>query len=1243
MKKNLLLLLAIVFTFGNAMSQVVKNVNCENAGSLRTLLTSEEFNTVTNLSVSGQIDSRDFSVFVDMSGTNALRTLNLSEVTVVQYTSSYGTIYPANTIGENAFRNSFLDHIQLPISVTKISKDAFYNLPSLKSIDLPTSLISIGATAFIGCSGLTAISLPNSLQTIGKYAFANCIGLTEVSIPEQTSKIWGGAFKGCTNLTHINVVASNSNYASVDGILFSKDNFILFAYPRGRSGSYAFPSNLQQIADSAFIESTNLIGSLNFPTTLKKIGANAFFGCSNVNSTISLPEGLIEIGKNAFSGCSQLTGNLLIPSTISKLGVAAFSACSSLSSLDFKAPIDTIPEYAFYDCSSLANKITLPGGLKVIDKYAFMGCSSVSELDLPASLSEIRDFAFYNLNAIIQLSIPENVQTVGPSAFASANSLTKLILPNNLNLGLYEYAFSDCSALQIIENHSDQPTFIMPNTFNNVDKSTCIVYVPVGKVSAYRNYNNWNVFVNIVEYDNGYDPNLTWSYPSQNKQGFSRFADMILNFNESVSVKKSMLIVNTATNAIIKTITPAEFIVKDSVLRFDMEGYLEAATTYSLKIPSGFVEDGFVNIWPANDYDLVFTTAAKRGEMDMRFPPEGILVGDFDVPYYAKEDGRWTTTSIFEENGTTKWQGYFSWTMFGLPLRWYGDVVPTDYMNNYPGMDEEDSPINNLLWMTRSGDKVVVDLSKIDNVVTNITSAVYENNCEVEARYYFGDNYYNQIATKTFPEDFQKMHFENTNFTKLDSIVYTSLEGNVRRILIELIDLAVPVVELGANRTICAGDSIRLDGGMTPGAMYIWSTGERTKSIWVKTSGDYSLTVKNTLGERTDNVTVIVKPQIQLNLPDTIQACVGEKIVLTAGIETNYNYLWSPTGETSPFIEVTQSGLYEVLVNNGGCYAADSVRVIFQGAALNAFYLQGGMAAYDDVYAELYKKNLNGNFVLLRTDTMPQFVHFDSLASGDYILKAHFAKYSFVGENPYLDTYHDGEIFWENVSPFHLTCVSDTTLSFLLASKPTSYNFNGTSSISGVLTTYVSLKQSSIDKNAVDQDYTDAKAILYDADNNHIATADIDSNEHYIFSNLPAANYKVGIERTGFALESKHSITLSSGQSYSAAYFTLNQTDFTISPGLNSGLEPSAGSRILEMSVYPNPIENIAHLHINLKNANKLNICLVDILGKTVQSEVYQMHAGDNILQIPINQKAGIYFLKLESAEGMAIKRIIIQ
>ena len=1242
MKKILLLLIAIVFTFGSALSQVARTVHCTNAGSLRTLLTADEFNTVTNLTVTGQIDSRDFTVFVDMSATNALRILNLSEVSVVQYTSVYGTIYPANTLGENAFRNSFLDTIQLPNSVTKISRDVFSNLSSLKSVELPTSLISIGETAFIGCSSLSAISLPNSLQTIGKYAFANCIGLTEVSIPEQTAKIWGGAFSGCTNLATINVVTSNANFVSVDGVLFSKDNSILYAYPRGRSGSYTFPTNLQQIADSAFIESANLSGSLNFPATLKIIGTNAFSNCSNINGTISLPEGLLEIGQNAFNNCSLLAGDLRIPSTLNKFGVGAFSGCSSLSSLDFKAPIETIPEYAFYNCRAISNKITLPIGLKVIDKFAFSGCNSISGLDLPSSLNEIRDFAFYHLNTITQLSIPANVHTVSSSAFASAYSLTKLILPNNPNLGLYEYAFSDCRALQTIEAHADQPSFILTNTFNDVNKTTCVVYVPAGKVSTYRSYNNWNVFVNILEYDNGFVPNLTWSYPSQNKLGFSRFADMILNFNESVRVKKSILIVNAATNAVIKTITPDEFMVKDSVLRFDMEGYLEVATTYTLKIPQAFVEDGFANAWPAADYDLTFTTAAKRGEIDMRFASEGNIIDPDLMHYFNREDGKWTTTRIFEESGIIKWQGYFSFTMFGIPIRWYGDVVPTDYINNYPNVGEEDSPINNLLWMTRN-DKVVVDLSKIDNVVTNITSAVYDNNCEVELRYYYGSNYYKQNATNTIPEDYQKIHFENANSTKLDSIVYSSLEGNVRRILIELIDLDIPLVELGANRTICEGDSIRLDGGMTPGAMYTWSTGERTKSIWVKTSGDYSLTVKNTLGERSDNVTVTVKPQIHLNLPDTLQVCVGEKLILSAGTETNYIYFWNPTGETTPSIEATQNGLYEVLVNNGGCYAADSVRVIFQGASLNAFYLQGGIAAYDDVYAELYKKNLNGNFELLRADTMPQFVRFDSLSSGDYILKAHFAQYSFVGENPYLDTYHDGEIFWENVDPFHLTCVSDTTISFLLASKPTSYNFNGTASISGILTPYVHLKESLNGKNAVEEDYTDAKAVLYDADNNHIATADIDSNENYIFSNLPAANYKVGIERTGFTLESKRSITLSGGQSYSAAHFTINQTDFTISPGINSGLEPIDGSRILEMSVYPNPIESIANVHINLKNANKLSIRLVDILGKTVQTEEFYLHAGANILKIPIHQKVGIYFLKLESAEGMATKRIIIQ
>ncbi len=231
MKKTILPILCLFF-FLIGPAQVSKTVNVATAGTVSTLLTSTAKSTVTNLTVTGTIDARDFVTMRD--NMPALAVLDISAVNIAAYNGSGGTYtdtsYPANqlpeysfshggtaktslvtiklpdsidSIGPSAFQNcTGLTSMVIPDLVTSIGGYAFYDCPGLSSITLPSSIILIGKSAFAFCT-ITTLTIPNSVTTIGDYAFAYSTGLSNITIGKSVTSIGNRVFDGCTNLAII--------------------------------------------------------------------------------------------------------------------------------------------------------------------------------------------------------------------------------------------------------------------------------------------------------------------------------------------------------------------------------------------------------------------------------------------------------------------------------------------------------------------------------------------------------------------------------------------------------------------------------------------------------------------------------------------------------------------------------------------------------------------------------------------------------------------------------------------------------------------------------------------------------------------------------------------------------------------------------------------------------------------------------------------------------------------------------
>ena len=209
------------------------------------------------------------------------------------------------SIGESAFSYcEGLKEITLPAGLTSIGDRAFQFCAGLTEITFPEGLTSIGAAAFAYCNGLTEITLPEGLTSIGNYAFDLCGSLTEITIPDSVTEMGGNPFSDYGKLTQIKVSPDHAVFASIDGVLFHKQEKKLICYPRGKPGeTYAVPQGIAAIGNDAFSYCESLT-EITLPEGLTSIGEDAFFYCKGLTA-ITLPETLAEIGKDAFNGCPE--------------------------------------------------------------------------------------------------------------------------------------------------------------------------------------------------------------------------------------------------------------------------------------------------------------------------------------------------------------------------------------------------------------------------------------------------------------------------------------------------------------------------------------------------------------------------------------------------------------------------------------------------------------------------------------------------------------------------------------------------------------------------------------------------------------------------------------------------------------------------------------------------------------------------------------------------------------------------
>ena len=97
--------------------------------------------------------------------------------------------FTVTAIGDDAFSQSDITSINMPISITRIGHAAFYHCDQLDSIAIPDSVTYIGGQAFRGCERLKSIAFPKNLESIDYSAFDECDSLKSIVLPDNLKHI----------------------------------------------------------------------------------------------------------------------------------------------------------------------------------------------------------------------------------------------------------------------------------------------------------------------------------------------------------------------------------------------------------------------------------------------------------------------------------------------------------------------------------------------------------------------------------------------------------------------------------------------------------------------------------------------------------------------------------------------------------------------------------------------------------------------------------------------------------------------------------------------------------------------------------------------------------------------------------------------------------------------------------------------------------------------------------------------
>lgn len=299
------------------------------------LLTEEEANEITHLTLQGKLNAIDFRHLRDEF--KNLQLLDISTASISTYAGKNGThsgfyVYPANCIPAYAF-------------CKKVNDSTYVGKQSLTRIILSDKTKNIEDAAFKGCTNLKICQIRRKTPP-NLFPEALADSVTAVFVPLGSSdsyrrgKRWenfafiegepvsttvqiGTMGSLASELIQKGVQPKDVNFLTVEGKMDEADFTLIRNYMPNLVSIDLSKCNATVIPDYTFTQKKYLL-NISLPHALKTIGQRAFSGCTRLCGTLVLPPSVTAIEYGAFMGCNNLRNVLATGNKITTLGDSIF-------------------------------------------------------------------------------------------------------------------------------------------------------------------------------------------------------------------------------------------------------------------------------------------------------------------------------------------------------------------------------------------------------------------------------------------------------------------------------------------------------------------------------------------------------------------------------------------------------------------------------------------------------------------------------------------------------------------------------------------------------------------------------------------------------------------------------------------------------------------------------------------------------------------------------------------------------
>ena len=315
---------------------------------------------------------------------------------------------------------------------------------------LPDEVTYIAPLAFKGANQMTSLTLNNKVKGIGDRAFLFCTALTKFVVPE-----------------------ANKSFSTIEGVLYSKDQTKLIAYPAGlKATSYTLGAQVTSIEPGAFLTPMHLtdVEVATGNTALKSVKGVLY--TADGSKLLFLPVGNQTIEKG---------DKLALPEGLKEITRLALAYNPKLKEL------------------------TLPASLERIDAMALTYNAAMKSFGwaegVTPQLVSVGDSAFYYDRSLEKVPYMPSCTSFGKGAFGIASALKEVHIPDGCSIEAN--TFMGCQIISNVYAYSVEPPVINEATFKDIhDPQEAMLHVQMGAKEAYSKAKGWSIFGKIVEEDN---------------------------------------------------------------------------------------------------------------------------------------------------------------------------------------------------------------------------------------------------------------------------------------------------------------------------------------------------------------------------------------------------------------------------------------------------------------------------------------------------------------------------------------------------------------------------------------------------------------------------------------------------------------------------------------------------------------------------------------------------------------------